>query len=63
MDQREMSEVVARMQKVGLARCEACNSLVKFSEIHEYKGSLICAPCLQEVAWQDEGSIELPEAT
>ena len=63
MDQREMSEIIARMQRVGLARCEACNSLVKFSEINEYKGTLICATCLQEVAWQDEASIELPEAT
>lgn len=60
MDLREISGIINKLQKVGLARCEVCNSETRFSDVNEFKGTFLCPECLQKAAWETEDTIELP---
>ena len=59
MELDEMIAVLKKLHRVGLARCEGCNSTMKFSEAIEIRGSLLCPECLKKSAWGSENTIEL----
>jgi hypothetical protein len=60
MELKEIDLILAKLEKVGIANCESCNSQVRFSEIDIYNGIYLCPECLKKIAWKAEGVLELP---
>ncbi len=60
MNNEEMTAILTKLVKVGLAKCEMCGGTNKFTEINDFKGALLCPECLKKAAWKSDESIELP---
>jgi len=59
MDLREIEDTLLKLQKVGIATCEACDQQFKFSDIEVFGGSYLCPSCLRKAVWKPEDIVEL----
>jgi hypothetical protein len=60
MELKEIDNLLSKLEKVGIARCESCSKETKFFEITIFNGSYLCPDCLRRAAWKTEGVLELP---
>lgn len=60
MDAKEIEDILTKLQRVGLARCEKCRLEVPFSDVTQFDGIFVCSGCLRQMAWKSEEPIDLP---
>lgn len=59
MEAKEMNDLLNKMQRVGLGRCEGCQSQTRLADLVEFNASFICPDCLRKMAWTSDDTIEL----